>query len=180
MKKKRMGKNLLKKSVGTLTAVFIFMSAVLLAGCASSSDDDREEPTVTENAACPVFSPIGGFYKEKQTVTISCEDSSDIYYTVLKPAIDEAGNWNEEAWQKAVADSKPTEKSLKYTEPFEVSEQCIIRAVAVKTDGAFPFAVNAYYKVIFAVIAALFIKLRQKCYEVSFILGVVVAEKYLV
>ena len=55
-----------------------------------------------------------------------------------------------------------------------------IHIVAVKTDGAFPFAVNAYYKVIFAVIAALFIKLRQKCYEVSFILGVVVAEKYLV
>ena len=97
MKKKRMGKNLLKKCAGILTAVFIFTSAVLLAGCASSSDDDdddREEPTVTANAACPVFSPIGGFYKEKQTVTISCEDSSDIYYTVLKPAIDEAGNWN--------------------------------------------------------------------------------------
>lgn len=147
MKKKRMGKNLLKKCAGILTAVFIFTSAVLLAGCASSSDDDdddREEPTVTANAACPVFSPIGGFYKEKQTVTISCEDSSDIYYTVLKPAIDEAGNWNEEAWQKAVADSKPTEESLKYTEPFEVSEQCIIRAVAVKSDGTKNYAMTCY------------------------------------
>lgn len=149
MKKNEWEKNLLKKSAGILTAVFIFMSAVLLASCAASSDDDddsgkEEEPPVTANAACPVFSPIGGFYKEKQTVTISCEDSTAIYYTVLKPTLDDSGNWDEEAWQNAVAASKPTEESLKYTEPFEVSEQCIIRAVAVKADGTKNYAMTCF------------------------------------
>ncbi len=113
----------------------------------SSSDGDGNNPnpsTPESSSGCPVFSPVGGFYKEKQTVTITCEDAQAIYYTVLKQALDESGSWDEAAWREAVTASKPTENSEKYAAPFEVGEQCIIRAMAVFADGTKRYAMTSF------------------------------------
>lgn len=101
-------------------------------------------PDTDVTISYPSFSPIGGFYKEKQTVTITCDNSTAIYYTILKQTLDEQGNWDEQAWQEAIASSIPTENSTKYTGPFEISEQCIIRAMAVKADGTKNYAMTCF------------------------------------
>lgn len=82
----------------------------------------------------PAFSPIGGFFKETQTVSIDCSDAKEIYYTIITPqnVIDKE---NLEA---------PSETSIKYTGPFQVSEQCIIRAVAIKSDGTKNYAMTCF------------------------------------
>lgn len=92
----------------------------------------------------PTFSPIGGFFNEKQTVTISCDDTVSIYYTITKRTYDENGVWDENAWKTAVANSKPTENSILYTEEFEIDEDCIIRAMAVKNDGTKRYAMTCF------------------------------------
>lgn len=100
--------------------LFLFICAFFLFGCSngsdSSSDNSSDEPVpAVKDSTCPIFSPIGGFYKEKQNVTISCEGASAIYYEILTQTLDSDGNWDESAWQTAVKKSKPTEDSTIYT-----------------------------------------------------------------
>lgn len=132
----------MKKLLCLFTAVF----ALGFFSCKNyTSEPNTPSPeTPTTKVTYPQFSPIGGFYKKEQTVTISCEGSTAIYYTILKPAIGTDGKWDETAWQKAVKNSKPTENSTKYTEPFKVSEQCIIRTMAVKSDGSKNYAMTCF------------------------------------
>ena len=132
----------MKKLFCLFTAVF----ALGFFSCKNyTSEPNTPSPeTPTTKVTYPQFSPIGGFYKKEQTVTISCEGSTAIYYTILKPAIGTDGKWDETAWQKAVKNSKPTENSTKYTEPFKVSEQCIIRTMAVKSDGSKNYAMTCF------------------------------------
>lgn len=111
-------------------------------GTTSSGSNQPSSGQVSTNI--PVFEPIGGFYKEKQTVKITCDDSAAIYYTILKPSLDSNGNWDETAWKAQVANSIPSTSSTKYEGPFEVSEQCIIRALAVKTDGSRKYAMTSF------------------------------------
>ena len=135
---------ILRKIFGALA-----LAVVLFASCSDGSDgsDNKGGSSATptpNDGACPTFSPIGGFYREPQAVTISCEEAATIYYTVLKPTRDSSGNWDETAWQEAVRSSKPSEESTKYSEPFEIKEQCIVRAVAVKADGTKNYAMTAF------------------------------------
>lgn len=128
--------------------LFLFFSLILCIGlfsCKTDSDSESSSPAKPiASSNCPIFSPIGGFYKEKQTVTITCKDSEEIYYTVLKPTLDEVGDWDESAWNLAIKNSKPSENSTKYTEPFEIGEQCIIRSVAIKSDGSKNYAMTCF------------------------------------
>lgn len=129
-----------------------FNSILLLAVCLAFLSCPSESGTgtidnsssVVTNSTCPVFSPIGGFYKEKQTVTISCEGASAIYYEILTQTLDSDGKWNETAWKEAVKKSKPTENSTKYTQPIELSNQCVIRALAVFADGTKKYAMTSF------------------------------------
>lgn len=136
----------------------LLLSSLFLFGCSNGtesklpvwalnlsngSSQNNNNPGGTSSSV-PVFSPIGGFYKSAQTVTISCTDSTEIYYTILKAQYDSNGNWDESAWKQAVANSLPTEESTLYTGPFQVSEQCIIRAVAVKADGSKNYAMTSF------------------------------------
>lgn len=132
------------KKISLFLAISILFT--LFTGCPSSVDNvEKTDPApAVKESACPVFSPIGGFYKEKQKVTISCEGASAIYYEILTQTLDKDGNWDEAAWQEAVKKSKPTESSAKYTEPIELSEQCIIRALAVFADGAKKYAMTSF------------------------------------
>ena len=120
--------------------IFNILSAILITflytGCPGPANQNPSVPNPeTVTTVCPTFSPIGGFYKQKQNVTISCEGATEIYYTILTAAYDESGSWNEETWRSKVEASKPTEESTKYTTPFEVGEQCIVRAMAKFSDG---------------------------------------------
>lgn len=127
-----------------MSMLVLVLSVAIFSGCPQSPDDNGKTPSATNSGKCPAFSPIGGFFKTKQTVTISCDDAASIYYTILKPTFDSEGNWDETAWKAAVASSKPTEESKKYEKPFEVGEQCIIRAVAVKSDGSKNYAMTCF------------------------------------
>ena len=84
---------------------FIFLSCVgmLALFTACNSPVEPEPPqAVPKNAPRPKFSPVGGFYKEAQQVSITCDDSTEIYYTILKPALNSDGSWNEEHWKADV------------------------------------------------------------------------------
>ena len=50
-------------------------AALLFSSCVNN--EPKSDP------ACPVFSPIGGFYKTEQTVSIEASGSTAIYYTIL-------------------------------------------------------------------------------------------------
>ncbi|WP_294428987.1 alpha-amylase family glycosyl hydrolase [uncultured Treponema sp.] len=107
-------------------------------------EPEPSNPPKTAEPTVPVFSPVGGFYKTKQNVAISCEGASEIFYTVLTAALDSNGNWNETAWKNSVAKSKPTEESTKYNGAFEVGEQCIVRAMAKFPDGTKRYAMTSF------------------------------------
>jgi len=126
--------------------LFIFLSCfgMLTLFMACNSDATSEPPQADPNAPCPKFSPAGGFYKEAQQVSITCEDSTEIYYTVLEPALNSDGSWNEEQWKANVASSFPSETSTKYAGPFEVKKQCVIRAVAKKSNGTKNYAMTSF------------------------------------
>ena len=147
----------MKKCLRRLAVLLCAAIAFNLVSCRNSDDDDSSgekngqeqptpEPSQSEDLSslCPSFSPVGGFYKEKQSVTISCEGASAIYYTVLTAAYDSDGNWDETAWKKAVDASKPTEESTKYEGAFEVEKQCVIRAMAVFADGTKRYAMTSF------------------------------------
>lgn len=112
----------MKKSLGRIAAV---MAAVLVALTSCSSSDDGGSGSKYDSTKCPEFSPIGGFYREAQTVTISCPGADAVYFTTDM--------------------SKPTvETATKYVSPFQVNEQCIIRAMAVYPDGTNHYAMTAF------------------------------------
>ena len=153
-----------KRKLTKLTVTFfsIMFATALITGCPNSNTPgtpgETPEPTPSTdptdgmddyelaryNLGLPRFSPIGGFYKEKQTVSIKALNSTAIYYTILKQTYDENGNWDEEAWKKAVAESKPTETSTKYEGEFEVSEDCIIRAMSVTESGETHYSITCF------------------------------------
>lgn len=145
-------KKCLKRCAALLCATSLLFC---LAGCKNNDDGDddspkKENPEPTPSpepetkTVCPSFSPVGGFYKEKQKVTITCGGAESIYYTILTAAYDANGNWDESAWKKAVAASKPTENSTKYTAPFEVDKQCVVRAMAKFADGTKRYAMTSF------------------------------------
>lgn len=134
----------MKKLFSSLFLLALFLAAGCL-GCRSDTDDDEPETQQEQGTdAYPSFSPIGGFYKEAQTVTITCEGAEAVYYTLLKPVTGADGAWDEAGWKAAVAASKPTEQSTLYTEPFTVDGQCIIRAMAVYADGTKRYAMTCF------------------------------------
>lgn len=130
------------KKIKVLLVVFTAISFAFI-GC-KSNDDDSSSEAPAEKKVIPAFSPIGGFYKEKQNVSISCDDTEKIYYTITKKTYDENGKWNENAWQSAVKNSKPTEKSTLYEKSFEIEDDCIIRAMAVKKDGTKRYSMTCF------------------------------------
>lgn len=103
----------------SLLMIFVF-------GCKQSSVPEGKEPenNATIEKAYPGFSPIGGYYKEVQTVTISHPNASAIYYTIDL--------------------SEPTEDSTLYTEPFQLSETTIVRAMAKVNDGTTRYAMTCF------------------------------------
>ena len=130
-------KKLIKNILSVSALIFLF------AAC-GNNDDDSSSEAPAEPKVIPTFSPIGGFYKEKQSVSISCDDTEKIYYTITKKTYDDNGKWNETAWQEAVKNSKPTENSSLYEKTFEIDDDCIIRAMAVKKDGTKRYAMTCF------------------------------------
>lgn len=120
--------------------VLFSLTVLLFASCSGGGGGKGG----SSDTVCPAFSPKGGFYKTEQTVSIEANGAESIYYTILTQALDENGEWDDEVWKTAVAASKPTEESTLYTEPFTVNEQCIVRAVAVFSDGTKCYALTSY------------------------------------
>lgn len=60
--------------------------------------------------AAPIISPKGCIFGSKQTVTITCADDSEIYYTT--------------------DNETPTKESTKYTEPFTIYDTATVKAIA--------------------------------------------------
>jgi glycosidase len=104
-----------------LAAIFLLFA---VAGCNLNTDSGGGGNSGNVTKSYPVFSPIGGFYKEAQPVTISHNSATAIYYTTDL--------------------SEPTENSTKYTGPFTVSNQCIVRALAIQSDGTKSYAMTCY------------------------------------
>ncbi|MCR5754019.1 MAG: chitobiase/beta-hexosaminidase C-terminal domain-containing protein, partial [Acetatifactor sp.] len=153
----------MKRYITKLLAVSI-AALVVFSSCDNGSSDSSNKETTPQTApenpekqdsqeengeGIPVFSPIGGFYKEKQSVTIDATDMNGkkpaaIYYTLLRQTYDSNGKWDEKAWKEAVAASKPTESSTKYESAIELAEDTIIRAVAVYSDGTKRYALTCF------------------------------------
>lgn len=102
--------------------------ACLFLSCKTDTSDDVGAAPKTY----PAFSPIGGFYDTEQTVSISCDDASVIYYNIITRETD------------LTKSTIPSESSKKYDGPFAVSEECVIRALAIKKDGTKKYAMTAY------------------------------------
>ena len=96
-----------------LTLLILSLTFFVLSASGCSSDDKKNGGIPGVNfELMPKFSPVGGFYKEGQTVTItSALDGCAIYYTT--------------------DGSLPTSASTEYTAPFTVDSRCLIRAVAI-------------------------------------------------
>ena len=67
-------------------------------------------------SAAPEALSHDGIWEDVKSVSVKLEASGEIYYTL--------------------DGSLPTEKSARYTGPFEVSETCVVKAVAVEPDAA--------------------------------------------
>ncbi len=107
--------------------IFIFLLSINCTPESSGGDEgsgSNINTTTTTIVNYPTFSPIGGFYKEAQTVTIAHKDSADIYYTT--------------------DETEPTELSTKYNGPITVNTQCVIRAMALLADGTKRYAMTAF------------------------------------
>lgn len=118
--------------------IFYLLAAtclLLALGCKQPSPSGGGSSTPPQpQVTTPAFEPIGGFYKEAQTVKISCSGADKIYYKIVKA---------EEILQDQNLDP-PDENDTLYTGPIEVNEQCIIRAVAVKADGTKNYAMTCF------------------------------------
>lgn len=121
--------------------ILAVLAALFFASCQTDGGGSGGKKN---SSLCPEFSPKGGFYKQSQTVSISTAGAQSVYYTILKQTLNDDCSWNEEDWQDAVASSKPTENSTLYTAPFTVDEQCIVRAVAVYSDGTKHYSMTSY------------------------------------
>ena len=78
------------------------------------------------NVSTPYFTPKPGRYEEPQTVTISCDtEGAVIYYTL--------------------DGTTPSVNSSVYTEPFVVSEDTTVKAIAMKDDEESLMAKAAYF-----------------------------------
>ncbi len=63
-------------------------------------------------SSSPVISPAGGKYSDSVKITITAAEGADIYYTT--------------------DGTTPTETSTKYTEPFDITESCTLKTIAVE------------------------------------------------
>lgn len=85
-------------------------------------------PPVTETVATPVISPESGSFVESQSVTIHCDtEGAEIFYTTDGTA--------------------PTASGTKYTGPFVIKEDTMVKAIAVKAGMNDSAVASAEYKV---------------------------------
>ena len=98
---------------------------------APRSEEDFVEAGTVISVAKPVITPNGGTFTEPQEVTITAEEGCTIIYTTdgVDPSV-AAGS--------------------QYTGPFTVSEDCVVKAVAVDATGASSLVASAEFKFISA------------------------------
>ena len=89
--------------------------------------DEFQQVGGTTVVATPVFDPVGGTYTGPQTITITAGEGCAIFYTT--------------------DGTDPTTESTQYTEPFTVSEDCIVKAIAYDVTGNSSDIVTAEYKI---------------------------------
>ena len=83
--------------------------------------------------ARPVITPNGGTFTEPQTVTITAGEDCTIYYTTDGTA-------------PGYSSDGTTFFGIEYTEPFTVSENCIVKAIAMNVTGASSSIASAEFK----------------------------------
>lgn len=83
-------------------------------------------PEVASSVATPTFSEDEGVYSEPINLTISAAEGCSIYYTLDGTA--------------------PSNESEAYTEPIEISEYTVVKAIAYDQSGAFSSVASATYK----------------------------------
>lgn len=147
-----MGKSFFRGFIlATLTLSLTFF------GLISCTDDDSGggssysppvlDPDVTALGA-PKFSPVGGFFNEPQTLTITCTDDpgAAIYYYILKRQ-DTEDDWNAELTASNFsADNNNYTGRKAYTPDTKptIDCECIVRAVAIKSDGTKTYSMTAF------------------------------------
>ena len=89
--------------------------------------DEFQQVGGTTVVATPVFDPVGGTYTGPQTITITAGEGCAIFYTT--------------------DGTDPTTESTQYTEPFTISEDCIVKAIAYDVTGNSSDIVTAEYKI---------------------------------
>lgn len=114
---------------GIKSYLFFLLLCALIVTCAPGTNNrgNNGGGNVTPETPpdYPVFSPIGGFFKEAQTVAIQYKEADAvIYYTTDT--------------------TEPTEASTKYTGPFRLDQQTVVRALAVQSDGKKAYAMTAF------------------------------------
>ena len=116
---------MMKKTMALIVSVFLVFC---LAGCkqpgaeGNDSGDTKDNPESVKSY--PVFTPAGGFYKSVQTLGITHADATAIYYTT--------------------DGTEPTVNSTRYTLPFSISSDCVVRALAIQSDGTKSYAQTAF------------------------------------
>ena len=83
--------------------------------------------------ARPVITPNGGTFTEPQTVTITAGEGCTIYYTT-------------DGTDPGYSSDGTTFFGNEYTEPFTVSENCIVKAIAMDVTGATSSIASAEFK----------------------------------
>lgn len=85
-------------------------------------------PPIEETVATPVISPESGSFVESQSITIRCETAgAEIFYTT--------------------DGSAPTSSAIRYTGPFEIRNNTVIKAIAVKAGMKNSAVASAEYTV---------------------------------
>lgn len=77
-------------------------------------NNERIPDSIPDSIAAPVFSVAAGWYNKTQDVAISCPTAEKIYYTT--------------------DGSVPTEDSDEYTDPIQITEDTVLRAIGVYDD----------------------------------------------
>ena len=104
-------------------AILVICALFLVSSCKQPSGDNSTN-SPTNSTVYPEFSPIGGFYKSGQSVSITCQGSGNIYYTT--------------------DGTTPDDTSTLYTGPVILDAACVIRALSVNTDGSKHYAMTAF------------------------------------
>ena len=89
--------------------------------------DEIQQVGGTTVVAAPVIAPEGGTYTSAQEVTITAGEGCTIFYTL--------------------DGTDPTTQSTQYTEPFTVSEDCTVKAIAYDVTGAASDITSAEFKI---------------------------------